>query len=264
MLCVSVNDAVVHGIPNGQVLADGDLVSIDFGAILRGWCGDSARSFVVGTPRPEDASLIEATDKILAAFPEKLQQSALRQLQRMGVDVRLNTAVETVNGREVTFKGGACLDTDTVVWTAGIRGAKLGDTLGVTLGKGSRVPVEPALIRPGEFHHRDGLTEGRFLLSMPDRPTAIFASSDLYALGVYEAARSLGIAIPGDLSVVGIDNHDFAAAMGLTTVGQRPDEQAELATKMLLDELDGQDGAVRSAVAPHELIIRRTTAPPQT
>jgi methionyl aminopeptidase len=67
VLCVSVNDAVVHGIPNGHVLADGDLVSIDFGAILHGWCGDSARSFVVGTPRPEDASLIEATDNALAA-----------------------------------------------------------------------------------------------------------------------------------------------------------------------------------------------------
>ena len=50
--------------------------------------------------------------------------------------------------------------------------------------------------------------------------------------------------------------------MGLTTVGQRPDEQAELATKMLLDELDGQVGSVRSAVAPHELIVRSTTAPP--
>src|ERR1044072_8198833 len=43
VLCVSINDAVVHGIPNGQVLAEGDLVSIDFGAILHGWCGDAAR-----------------------------------------------------------------------------------------------------------------------------------------------------------------------------------------------------------------------------
>ncbi|MGV0745282.1 type I methionyl aminopeptidase [Mycolicibacterium sp. XJ870] len=67
VLCVSVNDAVVHGIPNGQVLADGDLVSVDFGAILRGWCGDSARSFVVGTPRPADTALIEAADAALAA-----------------------------------------------------------------------------------------------------------------------------------------------------------------------------------------------------
>ncbi|HTI77500.1 MAG TPA: type I methionyl aminopeptidase [Mycobacterium sp.] len=67
VLCVSVNDAVVHGIPNGYVLADGDLVSVDFGATLRGWTGDAARSFIVGTPRREDAALIEATDKALAA-----------------------------------------------------------------------------------------------------------------------------------------------------------------------------------------------------
>ena len=67
VLCVSVNDAVVHGIPTGQVLADGDLVSIDFGATLRGWCGDAARSFIVGTPRPADASMIAATDNALAA-----------------------------------------------------------------------------------------------------------------------------------------------------------------------------------------------------
>lgn len=67
VLCVSVNDAVVHGIPNGEVLADGDLVSVDFGATLKGWCGDAARSFIVGTPRPQDASLIDATDAALAA-----------------------------------------------------------------------------------------------------------------------------------------------------------------------------------------------------
>ena len=67
VLCTSVNDAVVHGIPNGDVLADGDLVSIDFGAILRGWCGDAARSFVVGTARADDTALIAATDAALAA-----------------------------------------------------------------------------------------------------------------------------------------------------------------------------------------------------
>ena len=67
VLCVSVNDAVAHGIPNGQVLADGDLVSVDFGATLRGWCGDAARSFVVGTARSQDVALIKATDEALAA-----------------------------------------------------------------------------------------------------------------------------------------------------------------------------------------------------
>jgi methionyl aminopeptidase len=67
VLCTSVNDAVVHGIPTDDVLADGDLVSADFGATLNGWCGDAARSFVVGTPRPGDLALIEATDAALAA-----------------------------------------------------------------------------------------------------------------------------------------------------------------------------------------------------
>ena len=67
VLCVSVNDAIVHGIPTDDVLVDGDLVSVDFGAILNGWCGDAARSFVVGTPRAADVALIEATEAALAA-----------------------------------------------------------------------------------------------------------------------------------------------------------------------------------------------------
>ncbi len=51
VLCVRVNDAVVNGKPTDQRLADGDLVSVDLGATVRGWCGDAARSFVVGTLR---------------------------------------------------------------------------------------------------------------------------------------------------------------------------------------------------------------------
>jgi len=67
VLCVSVNDAVVHGIPSDYELKNGDLVSADFGATLRGWTGDAARSFIVGTARAQDAALIEAADAALAA-----------------------------------------------------------------------------------------------------------------------------------------------------------------------------------------------------
>jgi methionyl aminopeptidase len=67
VLCTSVNDAIVHGVPNAEVLSDGDLVSVDFGATLRGWCGDAARSFIIGTPRPQDTALIAATDEALTA-----------------------------------------------------------------------------------------------------------------------------------------------------------------------------------------------------
>ncbi|MZD07579.1 type I methionyl aminopeptidase [Streptomyces sp. SID5785] len=67
VLCVSVNDAIVHGVPDRTRLRDGDLVSVDFGAELDGWVGDSAVSFTVGTARPEDTRLIETAERALAA-----------------------------------------------------------------------------------------------------------------------------------------------------------------------------------------------------
>ena len=65
VICASVNDAVVHGAPDRTRLADGDLVSIDCGAFVQGWCGDAAISFVVGTSRPGDTELIAATNAAL-------------------------------------------------------------------------------------------------------------------------------------------------------------------------------------------------------
>ncbi len=79
VICASVNDAVVHGIPTEHRLADGDLVSIDCGAHLDGWCGDSAVSFVVGEPDPADLALIDTTDRALAAGI-----AALRPGNRLG------------------------------------------------------------------------------------------------------------------------------------------------------------------------------------
>ena len=67
VICTSVNDAALHGIPTAYRLADGDLISIDFGATLNGWTGDSAVSLTVGTPRPEDIKLIDAAERALAA-----------------------------------------------------------------------------------------------------------------------------------------------------------------------------------------------------
>jgi methionyl aminopeptidase len=67
VICASVNDTIVHGIPDGYRLRDGDLVSVDCGATLDGWTGDAAISFIVGTPRPADVLLIETAEKALAA-----------------------------------------------------------------------------------------------------------------------------------------------------------------------------------------------------
>jgi methionyl aminopeptidase len=60
-LCISLDDEVVHGIPDQRPIRDGQLVSIDAGAIVDGWHGDAARTFVVGTPEPNVEALIETT-----------------------------------------------------------------------------------------------------------------------------------------------------------------------------------------------------------
>ncbi|HEV7646588.1 MAG TPA: type I methionyl aminopeptidase [Actinophytocola sp.] len=67
VICASVNDVIVHGIPSDYRLRDGDLVSIDFGACVDGFHGDSAISFPVGTARPADVELIADTQTALNA-----------------------------------------------------------------------------------------------------------------------------------------------------------------------------------------------------
>jgi methionyl aminopeptidase len=67
VLCTSVNDAVLHGLPHDYALQDGDLVSVDFAANVEGWVADSALSVVVGTPRQEDLDLIATTGRALEA-----------------------------------------------------------------------------------------------------------------------------------------------------------------------------------------------------
>jgi methionyl aminopeptidase len=71
VLCTSVNDAVLHGLPHDYRLRDGDLLSVDFAASVDGWVADSALSVVVGTPRPEDLALIATTERALAAAIEQ-------------------------------------------------------------------------------------------------------------------------------------------------------------------------------------------------
>ncbi|HEU5417451.1 MAG TPA: type I methionyl aminopeptidase [Streptosporangiaceae bacterium] len=67
VICASVNDAALHGIPGPYRLRDGDLLSVDCGAVLGGWTGDAAISFTIGTPRPADLRLIKTAETALTA-----------------------------------------------------------------------------------------------------------------------------------------------------------------------------------------------------
>ncbi|TPQ20150.1 LacI family transcriptional regulator [Streptomyces sporangiiformans] len=99
------------------------------------------------------------------------------------------------------------------------------------------LPVDASLIRAGDFHHEAGHRAGLELLRLPNRPSAVFAGNDLQALGLYEAARELGLRIPEDLSVVGFDDLPVARWAGppLTTVRQPLTEMAEAAARLVLD-----------------------------
>ncbi len=122
--------------------------------------------------------------------------------------------------------------------------------------------VDEDLVVAGDFHREDGVEQGHRLLSRPDRPTAIFAGSDLQAFGVYEAARALGLRVPDDVSVVGYDDLQVSQWVGppLTTVRQPLTEMAEQATRLVL-QLRGSERqeTVRVDLAT-SLVVRDSTA----
>jgi LacI family transcriptional regulator len=124
--------------------------------------------------------------------------------------------------------------------------------------------VDPELVRYGSFQLTAGYRHGMELLTRPDRPTAIFAGSDTQAMGVFRAARRLGLDIPRDLSVVGYDNIPVAAWLGpaLTTVNQPLRDMAGTATQMLLDLARGGDLPASRVDLVTELVVRESTAPP--
>ncbi|GAB3359940.1 type I methionyl aminopeptidase [Modestobacter lapidis] len=67
VVCLSVNDVALHGIPTTRELEEGDLLSVDAGATLDGWVGDAARTYPIGTARPEDVQLVDVTTRALEA-----------------------------------------------------------------------------------------------------------------------------------------------------------------------------------------------------
>jgi DNA-binding LacI/PurR family transcriptional regulator len=124
--------------------------------------------------------------------------------------------------------------------------------------------VRPADIVHGDFLEARGHAAGHELLERPDRPTAIFASSDMAAFGVLRAAEDLRIDVPGRLSVVGFDDIPEAARVtpALTTVRQPLREMGRVAVNQLLARL-GEPGRQPSRVVlDTELIIRGSAAPP--
>ncbi|HET7647712.1 MAG TPA: LacI family DNA-binding transcriptional regulator [Gaiellaceae bacterium] len=125
--------------------------------------------------------------------------------------------------------------------------------------------VRREYVREGTQSHHVARSTAIDLLRLPKRPTAVFAASDTQALGVLEAARILGLRVPQDLSVVGFDDIEIAAHIGLTTVRQPLFESGRRGAELLLLLLSGtaeQPAHAHSEQLSVELVVRSTTAAP--
>lgn len=111
---------------------------------------------------------------------------------------------------------------------------------------------------PGGYAAAAGLLGDR-----RNRPTAIVGVCDEAAIGAVIAARRLGIAVPSELSVVGIDDHEHAEMFSLTTIGQSPRDQGHEAVRLLTHRMDHPDAPLEHIAAASALVVRSSTAPPR-
>ncbi|HEY5651217.1 MAG TPA: substrate-binding domain-containing protein, partial [Acidimicrobiia bacterium] len=116
----------------------------------------------------------------------------------------------------------------------------------------------------GAFTEAGGAQAMKEILDSGEIPTAVFAPNDVAAIGAMEAIDAAGLAIPGDISLVGYDNLALAALprIALTTVGQPRADLGRRAVALVLERLDGGRQRARHVVVPPSLVIRATTGPP--
>jgi methionyl aminopeptidase len=139
VICLSVNDAVLHGLPHDYILRDGDVLTADLAVGIDGWVADSARTFIVGTPAEEDLRLVRATEEALEAGV-----AAARPGNRLGDISAAIEAVATDYGYPVNteFGGhglGRTMHEDPHVPNRGRAGR------GITLRAGMTLALEPWL-----------------------------------------------------------------------------------------------------------------------
>jgi LacI family transcriptional regulator len=118
--------------------------------------------------------------------------------------------------------------------------------------------IDENLIASGDYTTETGAKCAHELLSLEDPPSAIFASNDQAAMGVFQVAQELGLRIPEDLSVIGFDNIMESKYMRLTTVDQFISEMGFVATQMLIKLINGEDLDSQTYKMQTRLVIRNS------
>ncbi|MEH0936106.1 LacI family DNA-binding transcriptional regulator [Micromonospora psammae] len=141
---------------------------------------------------------------------------------------------------------------------------------------------DPSLDVESQFTIDGGTRATVELLARGEPPTAIFAACDEMAMGAMTALRDAGLRVPQDVSVIGVDDHDLAGVLGLSTIAQPAAEQGRLAAQLLLDPLGARHvgpyagripeprdpaapggGSAEPVILPTRLVVRDSTAPPR-
>ncbi len=148
---------VVGGGPTGVELA-GALIEIAMHAL--------GTEFDVIDPARARVVLVEGAPHVLPVYPERLSESARRQLESLGVEVRTNALVGAIDERGVTLTDGSRIEAGTVLWAAGVEASSLGAMVSAETDRSGRVRVEPDLSVPG---HREAFVTGD-LAVLPDVP----------------------------------------------------------------------------------------------
>lgn len=200
-ICTSVNHEVVHGIPGGYALQDGDIISIDGGAVVRGWHSDSARTVIAGTPRPEDVRLSRITEDAMwrgiaalasgrfvgdigAAIDDYVSSvpgpalGILEDYVGHGIGTRMHQAPDVLNYRSSNrgpkVRPGLCLAIEPMLVQGGLQTAVLDDDWTVVTTDGKRA---------SQWEHSVAVHDGGiWVLSAPDG-----GASRLEPLGVTPA-----------------------------------------------------------------------------
>lgn len=122
------------------------------------------------------------------------------------------------------------------------------------------IELDPELESVADFSIEGGAEAMASLMKLDEPPTAVFAMSDEIAFGALQVVRDMGLSVPDDVSVVGVDDHDLAAVMNLTTVRQNVIDHGAVAARLLLNSLEDQTIAPVHHSADYELLVRGTTA----
>lgn len=123
------------------------------------------------------------------------------------------------------------------------------------------IAADSTLYADGSFTIQGGYEATMTLLDRNDPPTAVFALSDEMAFGAIHAAHDRGLRIPDDLSIVGVDDHDMSAVVGVTTVHQDVDQHGARAARLMIAQLAGHGAEPVRHNDPIRLVVRTSTAP---